>query len=76
MVKPAAKSAIFYPRDSFERIDPDQLKGHADKTVTIHVSEALAGILHAEAMMARKSVSTLLREWVGERFELPEKVNA
>ena len=65
-----------YPRDYFELIDPNQLKGHADKTVTMHVPEALAGILYAEAIMAQKSVSALLREWVEERLDLPEKVNA
>lgn len=76
MIKPAAKSAISIHATTLNWIDSDQLKGHADKTVTLHVSEALAGILHAEAMMAQKSVSALLREWVEERFDLPVKVNA
>lgn len=65
-----------YPRGYFEPIDLDQLNGYADKAVTMHVPEALAGILHAEAIMAQKSVSALLREWVEERLDLPEKVSA
>lgn len=65
-----------YPRDYFEPIDIEELSGHANKSVTMHVPEALAGILHAEAIMAQKSVSALLREWVEERLDLPEKVIA
>lgn len=63
-----------YPRDYFEPVDLTQINGHADKAVTTHLPEALAGILHAEAIMAEKSVSALLREWVEERLDLPEAV--
>jgi hypothetical protein len=30
--------------------------------------------LHAEAIMAQKSISALVREWIDERLDLPEKV--
>lgn len=63
-----------YPRDYFEPVDLTQINGHADKSVTMHLPEALAGILHAEAIMAEKSVSALLRTWVEERLDLPEAV--
>ena len=65
-----------YPRAYFEPLELDQLHSRADKTVTMHVPDALAGILHAEAIMAQKSVSALLREWIEERLDLPEKINA
>jgi hypothetical protein len=65
-----------YPRDYFEPIAIEELSGQANKSVTMHVPEVLAGILHAEAIMAQKSVSALLREWVEERLDLPEKVIA
>ncbi len=63
-----------YPRDYFEPIVFDAQHGHADRSVTVHLSEPLAGILHAEAIMAQKSVSALVREWVEERLDLPEPV--
>lgn len=61
-----------YPRDYFEPVVLDLSNGHADRSVTIHVPESLAGILHAEAIMAQKSISALVREWVEERLDLPE----
>jgi len=60
-----------YPRDYFEPIELDLTHDPADKTVTVHLPEALAGILHAEAIMARTSVSALLRSWIEERLDLP-----
>jgi hypothetical protein len=63
-----------YPRDYFELIDLNASNGHADKSITVHLPEVVAGILHAEAIMAEKSVSALIREWIDERLDLPEKV--
>lgn len=63
-----------YPRDYFEPVDLEAGNGHADKSITVHLPEAIAGILHAEAIMAQKSVSALMREWIDERLDLPEKV--
>ena len=63
-----------YPRDYFELLDLQLANGtdHADKSVTVHLSEMLAGILHAEAIMHETSVSALLRTWIEERLDLPE----
>jgi hypothetical protein len=63
-----------YPRSYFEPIDIYLTNGHrhADKAVTVHLSEALAGILHAEAIMHEMPVSALLRTWIEERLDLPE----
>lgn len=43
----------------------------ASSAVTVRLSPALKGILHAEALAAQKSVSALLREWIDERLDLP-----
>jgi hypothetical protein len=61
-----------YPRDYFELLDLDLQNGHADRAVTVHLPEALAGVLHAEAIMAQTSVSALVRAWIEERLDLPE----
>jgi hypothetical protein len=63
--------AYLYPAGYFE---PLQIKGGAkpaDHQVTIHLDEITKGILHAEALAARKSISALLKEWVDERLDLP-----
>ena len=72
--QPGSEIGYLYPRDYFEPVDLTQINGHVDKAVTMHLPEALAGILHAEAIMAEKSVSALLRSWVEERLDLPETV--
>jgi len=43
-------------------------------TIRVYLPEALAGILHAEAMMTEKSISALLRQWIVERLALPEAI--
>jgi hypothetical protein len=60
-----------YPRDYFEPVELDLSNRPVDKAVTVHLPEALAGILHAEAIMAQKPVSALVREWIEERLDLP-----
>jgi hypothetical protein len=65
-----------YPRDYFEPVDLDLQNGHADRAVTVHLPEALAGVLHAEAIMAQTSVSALVRTWIEERLDLPENGSA
>jgi hypothetical protein len=60
-----------YPRDYFVPVDLNFENSYADRSITVHVPEALAGILHAEAIMAEKSISALVREWLAERLDLP-----
>jgi hypothetical protein len=72
--QPGSEIGYLYPRDYFEPIDLLQINGHADKSVSVHLPEVLAGILHAEAIMAETSVSALLRRWIVERLALPEAV--
>lgn len=41
------------------------------EAVTVHLDPMLKGILQAEALAAQTSVSTLIREWIGDRLDLP-----
>jgi len=43
-----------------------------DKSITIHLPEAVAGILHAEGITEEKSVSSLIWDRIVERLDLPE----
>jgi len=58
-----------YPMNYFEPFVPDG--GEASESVTVHLDPYLKGVLHAEAIAARQSVSALLREWIDERLDLP-----
>ena len=60
-----------YPPDYFEPITCAGTPPDATESVTIHLPPLLKGILRAEAVAARKSLSALLREWVDERLDLP-----
>ena len=61
-----------YPRDYFESVALDFRQGHADRSITVHLPEALAGVLHAEAIMTQTSVSALVRTWIEDHLDLPE----
>jgi hypothetical protein len=63
--------AYLYPSDYFESVQINGASGAADQQVTVHLDEVTKGILHAEALAARKSVSALLREWIDEHLDLP-----
>jgi hypothetical protein len=54
------------------RFEPLEIAGEgAEATTTVHVPVHLKGILGAEALAARKSLSALVREWLDERLDLP-----
>ena len=56
------------------RFEPVHYDGdHVDITevLTVHLDPMLKGILRAEALAARRSVSALIREWIDERLDLP-----
>ena len=48
-----------------------EVLGKRQRTVTLHLDDFTRGVLHAEAVAAEKPMSTLLREWVEERLDLP-----
>jgi hypothetical protein len=61
-----------YPAEYFE---PLLIRGGdrpGNQQLTIRLDEITKGVLHAEAVAARKSISALLREWIDERLDLPE----
>jgi hypothetical protein len=59
-----------YPVSYFAPITMD---GHAEasEAVTVHLDAITKGILRAEAIAAKKSISALLRDWIDERLDLP-----
>jgi hypothetical protein len=58
-----------YPANYFEPFTPTN--GDTSESVTIHLNPFLKGVLHAEAVVAKKSISSLVREWIDERLDLP-----
>ena len=58
-----------YPPEYFEPFLPGS--GEGSDSLTVHLDPYLKGILHAEAIAARKSISALVREWIDERLDLP-----
>jgi len=60
------------PADASQPVDLDFRQGHADRAITVHLPEVLAGVLHAEAIMTQTSVSALVRAWIEDHLDLPE----
>ncbi|MFN8493109.1 MAG: hypothetical protein U0350_36235 [Caldilineaceae bacterium] len=58
-----------YPSEYFEPFLPNG----AEKTesITVHLDAYLKGVLHAEAIAAKKPMGVLVREWIDERLDLP-----
>ena len=63
--------AYLYPADYFEPLQLAAITKPVNQQVSVHLDEITKGILHAEALAAKKSVSALLREWIDERLDLP-----
>ncbi|HRJ40542.1 MAG: hypothetical protein KJZ86_00990 [Caldilineaceae bacterium] len=59
-----------YPVDYFESV-PFDGGSEATATTTVHLDPVTKGILRAEAIAAKTSVSALLRAWIDERLDLP-----
>jgi hypothetical protein len=66
----ASGEDYLYPAYYFEPLIPDP-QGKRQRTVTLHLDDFTRGVLHAEAVAAKKPMSALLREWVEERLDLP-----
>lgn len=60
-----------YDISRFEPVEYDGKVFEASEAVTVHLDPVLKGILRAEALAAQKPVSALLRDWIGERLDLP-----
>ena len=61
-----------YPADYFESLLISGGVRPANQQLTIRLDEITKGVLHAEAVAAKKSISALLREWIDERLDLAE----
>jgi hypothetical protein len=66
----ASGEDYLYPASYFEPLETDS-DSRANTTITIHLPQWLKGILHAEAIAAEQSISTLARQWLEERLDLP-----
>ncbi|MEZ4707365.1 MAG: hypothetical protein R3A44_09180 [Caldilineaceae bacterium] len=62
-----------YPRSYFEPYLPNGDDLQSSEAATVHLTPYLKNILRAEALSVNQSVSTLLRGWIEERLDLPEK---
>ena len=63
-----------YPVEYFEPWEPNGQVSHCG-AVTVYLDDYIKGILHAEARAAKKSVSALLRTWIEERLDLPDRAH-
>lgn len=61
---------------SQEQFEPIVFYDQPIDAITVHLDPAIKGILHAEALAAKKSVSALVRAWIDERLDLPERISA
>lgn len=62
-----------YSQDQFE---PILFYDQPIDAITVHLDPAIKGILHAEALAAKTSVSALVRSWIDERLDLPVRASA
>ena len=59
-----------------EQFEPIVFYDQPIDAITVHLDPAIKGILHAEALAAKTSISALVRVWIDERLDLPARVNA
>lgn len=64
--EPGSEIGYLYAADRFEMVEPPV------DSLTIHLPADLKGILYAESIVAQKSMSALVRQWIEERLDLPE----
>lgn len=69
--EPGSEIGYLYAADRFEPVELPLDNGHPDDSLTIHLPAALKGILYAESIVAQKSMSALVREWLEDRLDLP-----
>lgn len=60
-----------YDASRFEVLKLSEPLLDTTETVTVHLDPLLKGVLRAEALASQTSVSALIREWIGERLDLP-----
>ncbi|MCI0399512.1 MAG: hypothetical protein L0332_32125 [Chloroflexi bacterium] len=65
--------SYLYPAEYFEPFLPDS--DEVADSITVHLDAYMKGVLHAEAIVARKSISALVREWIDGQLDLPVGVD-
>ena len=61
-----------FAADRFEPVQLSSLKDQPDDSLTIQLPTAMKGILYAESILAQKSMSALLRQWIEEQLDFAE----
>ena len=65
-----SENGYLYPARYFEPFLPTEDPSRSARS-SIYLDEYLKGVLHAEAVASDRSISSLMREWVEERLDLP-----
>ena len=68
--EPGSEQGYMFPMRYFEPLDTSNGKLN---DVTVRVPAYIKDILHAEAVASDKSISSLVRDWIDERLDLPEQ---
>ncbi len=64
-----------FPASYFEIVKLNHRNGtDLDSRITINMNKVEKAILRAEALASKKSVSSLIREWIEERLDLPQVI--
>ena len=69
--EPGSENGYLYPADYFEPFLPST--DSCGCSLTIYLNEYVKGVLHAEAVASRKSVSALIRDYVEQHLNLPSQ---
>ena len=69
--EPGSDQGYIFDRRRFQFIEQSDLQARKATAVTTHLDELTWLYLRDEAHRQNKSVSTLLREWLEERLDLP-----
>lgn len=70
--EPGSEQGYIFDRRRFQFVEQNDLQARKATAVTTHIDELTWLHLRDEAHRQNKSVSTLLREWLAERLDLPE----
>lgn len=73
--EPGSEIGYLFAANRFEPVELTQIHGPADDMLTLHLPAALKGVLYAESILAQKPMSTLVRQWIEERLDLPTPSN-
>ena len=71
MVSQEATRGYIFDRSRFQFLEQADLQGTKASSVTTHIDELTWLYLRDEVHRQNKSISTLLRDWLEERLDLP-----